>query len=228
MKIQLLLKRDGGSKIELGGKEYHFVPNDDGAHVAEVTDPAAIGRFLSISEHYKIYGETDMSAADVQSLIQQSKLDWEGAAQEDAGDDEPEEPDSDPENDDDDDDGGSPGLVGSAVLDMVIDFKGAEILQEDLVNAAFKKSALTAEDWNDLDDDEREALIEAELNAIKAVITGDNADKEAAGDATKLAPSSPAAAPAAPATPKPAAKPRAKPAAKKPAKKSHTTRPAAK
>ena len=57
MKIECILKRPGGTKAEIGGIEYHFVPQDDGAHVADVADKAHIQRFLSIPEGYAIYGE---------------------------------------------------------------------------------------------------------------------------------------------------------------------------
>ena len=52
MKIQCLLKREGGTKIELFGVDYHFEPQEDGTHVAEITDKAAIERLLEIPEGY--------------------------------------------------------------------------------------------------------------------------------------------------------------------------------
>ena len=57
MKIECILKREGGSKVEIGGTEYHFAPQPDGAHVAEVSNNGHIQRFLSIPEGYRIYGE---------------------------------------------------------------------------------------------------------------------------------------------------------------------------
>ena len=49
MKIECILKREGGSVVDLGGVEYHFEPLADGAHVADVENEAHIDRFLSIS-----------------------------------------------------------------------------------------------------------------------------------------------------------------------------------
>lgn len=55
MKIECKLKREGGSVIELGGVEYHFKPQADGAHVDDVAYEEHIERFLSIPEAYCIY-----------------------------------------------------------------------------------------------------------------------------------------------------------------------------
>lgn len=54
MLIECILKRDGGTKVDLGDNTYHFAPDSEGRHVAMVTDPDHIGRFLSISEGYRI------------------------------------------------------------------------------------------------------------------------------------------------------------------------------
>lgn len=52
--IECILKRDGGTKIDLGNTTYHFAPDSEGRHVAMVADPDHIGRLLSISEGYRI------------------------------------------------------------------------------------------------------------------------------------------------------------------------------
>lgn len=54
MLIECILKRDGGSKVDLGGITYHFAPDSEGRHVAMVADPDHIGRLLSITEGYRI------------------------------------------------------------------------------------------------------------------------------------------------------------------------------
>jgi hypothetical protein len=58
MKIQCILKREGGTHIELRGTHYHFAPQADGRHVAEVTDEAHISRLLSIPEAYRVVADT--------------------------------------------------------------------------------------------------------------------------------------------------------------------------
>lgn len=56
MKIECKLHREGGTYAEVGGVEYHFEPQPDGSHVADVTDEDHIARFLAIPEGYKIHG----------------------------------------------------------------------------------------------------------------------------------------------------------------------------
>ena len=51
MKIELTIRRKGGSKVKMGAETYHFAPDKDdpnGPHVADVTDQAHIDRLLSI------------------------------------------------------------------------------------------------------------------------------------------------------------------------------------
>lgn len=55
MKIECILKRAGGTVAELEGVEYHFAPQGDGAHVAEIEKRSHIERFLSIPSAYCIY-----------------------------------------------------------------------------------------------------------------------------------------------------------------------------
>lgn len=52
--IECILKRDGGTKIDLGGMTYHFAPDPEGRHVAMVADPDHISRLLSIPEGYRL------------------------------------------------------------------------------------------------------------------------------------------------------------------------------
>lgn len=55
MKIECILKRQGGSFVELGDQTYHFKPQPDGSHVAEVADDAHADKLLSITEAYREY-----------------------------------------------------------------------------------------------------------------------------------------------------------------------------
>jgi hypothetical protein len=55
MQIECKIKRDGGSHVTIGNTEYHFAPQEDGAHVATVTDEGHQDRFLGITEGYKLY-----------------------------------------------------------------------------------------------------------------------------------------------------------------------------
>lgn len=55
MKIECKLKRDGGTHVDIDTIKYHFAPQADGAHVADVTEEAHVDRFLSIAEAYRLY-----------------------------------------------------------------------------------------------------------------------------------------------------------------------------
>ena len=73
MLIECKIKREGGTRfgISNGGfrnplKEniYHFVPLDDGAHVAEVTDEVHIARLLDMPEGYRVYSGSGKKISD--------------------------------------------------------------------------------------------------------------------------------------------------------------------
>lgn len=54
MLIEHTTKRPKGSIHNIDGNDYHFKPNFEGAHVAEVDNPAHIQRFLSIAS-FRLY-----------------------------------------------------------------------------------------------------------------------------------------------------------------------------
>ena len=55
MQIESIIRRKNGTRVTLDSTEYHFTPNAEGAHVADVENDAHIQRFLSVSEGFKIY-----------------------------------------------------------------------------------------------------------------------------------------------------------------------------
>lgn len=56
MKIECILRREGGTRAEIGGTTYHFKPVDlpDAPHLADIADREHIARFLSITEGYRL------------------------------------------------------------------------------------------------------------------------------------------------------------------------------
>lgn len=58
MKIECQNKRDGGTHATIDGVSYHFAPQPDGAHVADVEDRDHIQRFLSVRA-YRIYEKAE-------------------------------------------------------------------------------------------------------------------------------------------------------------------------
>lgn len=61
--IECKLIRQGGTFADIGGTEYHFAPQPDGAHVAQVADESHADRFLSI-DGYRLY-RSQVKAAPV-------------------------------------------------------------------------------------------------------------------------------------------------------------------
>ncbi len=55
MQIECIIKRPGGSEVEIDGIFYRFLPNARGAHVAEVRNRAHAKRLLSMPEGYEAY-----------------------------------------------------------------------------------------------------------------------------------------------------------------------------
>jgi hypothetical protein len=53
--IECKLIREGGTFAEVGGTEYHFAPQSDGAHVATIDNDDHADVFLSITEGYRLY-----------------------------------------------------------------------------------------------------------------------------------------------------------------------------
>lgn len=53
MKIESILKRPGGTKVTMGSALYHFAPNEQDQHVAEVENPDHAKVFLNIPEGYR-------------------------------------------------------------------------------------------------------------------------------------------------------------------------------
>lgn len=65
MKIECILKRRGGSHVEIDGIAYHFAPislDIDAPHVATVQNEEHQARFLSITEGYRYFAVKDRKA----------------------------------------------------------------------------------------------------------------------------------------------------------------------
>lgn len=63
MKIVSILRRPGGTFITLGTVAYHFAPDEQDRHVADVTDPDHIERLLDIPEGYRALEDEPAAAA---------------------------------------------------------------------------------------------------------------------------------------------------------------------
>lgn len=144
MKIACLGLRKGGTKVDLDGLEYHFEHLEDGKHVAVVEDEAHIDRFLSISDHYKVYhgaltpknpAPVRIAAAGKPRVFVAPKVD-------------------------------SQTLYGSNVHETSYEIGGKTYSLGDIVALAHKTSELTVEEWNELDEDDRHAKIDITLDDL--------------------------------------------------------------
>ncbi|KXJ45886.1 hypothetical protein [Marinobacter sp. Hex_13] len=63
-------------------------------------------------------------------------------------------------------------LVGSDSFESSYEIEGQTVLLGDLVRSAFENSELTLQQWNELPDEERDALIEAVLAVMQAAAAG--------------------------------------------------------
>lgn len=65
--VENLLRRpkEGGTRVDIGGREYHFKPSAEGREFCLVTDQAHLARFLAIPEAYVMIGVVQASAAEV-------------------------------------------------------------------------------------------------------------------------------------------------------------------
>ena len=96
MKIECKLKREGGTTVEMrDGTKIKFVPNETGAHVAEVASPKHVQALLAVPEGYRIFGADDDPDDDVTDPAQTA----EGQS-----DDQPGDGDDQPEGDEGGDD----------------------------------------------------------------------------------------------------------------------------
>lgn len=155
MKIECILKREGGSVVDLGGIEYHFEPLADGAHVADVEDKAHIDRFLSISEGYKLYHGKDEPKGQPKQIGELQPVNVPAPA------------------------GTKPvgALAGSDELPPQFDINGKTVTQLEAVNIAFAASGLTSDEWNELDKSERTAKIEIALDELAEAGEGNEGDE---------------------------------------------------
>ena len=159
MRIQCVLLREGGSRVDLGGLEYHFEPLPDGAHVAKVEREDHIDRFLSIPEGYKLYhgkhepkGEP-LEIGEIKPPAPKAPDRREGTR-----------------------------LEGSSQHAPYYDIGGQQVALIDVVRKAFEASGLSEDDWNELDEDDRAARIDIALDAMAEAADGqaDNQGNETA------------------------------------------------
>lgn len=162
MKIQCILERNGGSRINLGGLEYHFEPLEDGAHVAEVTIEEHIDRFLSIAESFRVYhGNGSPKGMPIQ-VGELSPVALRGEDKEPS----------------------RLRLMGSDAHPPSFEIAGKPYSQFEIVKIAFDASNMTEDEWNELSAEDRAARIDMALDDLDEAAAGnDNAPAKAQTEA---------------------------------------------
>lgn len=145
MKIECKLQRKGGSHIEIGGTTYHFAPQEDGRHVAEVTNERHIERFLSIPEGYGLLRTPGADAAE--ELVPNAAPAPVAAPQEIRA--------------------AEGVLIGSDQFPATVTIGERTYQLGEVVARAFSDSGLTEIEWNEQTDETRAIKIEMVLDGIE-------------------------------------------------------------
>lgn len=142
MQIQCILKREGGTYVDLPGRKYHFAPQADGKHVAEVEDPAHIATLLSIKEAYRMVGAPDTKPVTAVAHVIDPGAD--GADEID-----------------------TTILIGSDNFPATFEINGRTYQLGAIVARAQKDSGLDGATWNELTADQRDIKIEQVLDQLE-------------------------------------------------------------
>lgn len=170
MKIESIIKRDPPTSITLGDTAYQFEPDSEGRHVCEVTDQQHLARLLSIPEGYRLV--LDGPHQPAQQPPQQPTIQTTQPTMQPTDDDDGEEDEDE--------------LKGSAVHPFEIDLgDGKTILRDEAVKLAFEQSGMTREEWNEQDEDDRYAKIDAVLDAMVAPEQEDTDGKDGGDNANQ-------------------------------------------
>ena len=139
MKIQCILERNGGTYVEMPGKLYHFAPQEDGKHVADVEIEAHIERFLSIPEAYRMLrtATADLPATFAPKLEDAPLPTFDTST-----------------------------LLGAEGYQASYDIDGKTYELTAIIKRAFDDSGLTPENWNELPDDTRATKLDIVLDGI--------------------------------------------------------------
>jgi hypothetical protein len=144
MKIQCVLIRQGGTKVDIDNVQYHFEPLPDGAHVADVENEDHVDRFLAIAEGYKLY-RGDLAPVGAPEAIEPSPVVIPVF-------------------------GEKPVVLGrlngSDVHESSYEIAGHVYSLTEIINIAFGNSEMSVEEWNDLPDDERLVKIDIALDDL--------------------------------------------------------------
>lgn len=159
MKIESIIKRTPPTEVVLGDTTYKFQPDDQGRHVAEVTDKHHIARLLSISEGFQLADGDEKLTKSMKTEINKEVEDRSQGQQTLQPVDENV-------------------LKGSTVHPATFDIKGEQVSIEDVIAVAHEESGMTTAEWNAMPDEARHQLIDAILDAMSGEQAEDPANPE--------------------------------------------------
>lgn len=116
MLVECTIKRKGGTRASIGKTNYHFEPDKDGRHVANVSDKAHLKAFLMIDAYQPFIEDEDEADDQAPEEDDEPANDGEGLAPE------PADPEGDGDDEDDDTDPDGPPEEG--------DPDAAEVLED--------------------------------------------------------------------------------------------------
>ncbi len=67
--IESIIRRPGGSTVNIAGRNYRFEPDHEGRHVAVVEDPDHIARFLQVPEGFRMLTAAPAPAAQPVGVV---------------------------------------------------------------------------------------------------------------------------------------------------------------
>lgn len=172
--VECILIREGGTRDVMGGIEYHFAPQADGAHVCGIANPDHVDRYLSIPEAYRLYrGEAQPVAAPIVPLTVSVPAPVEAAPAPAIAEPAP-----------------APVAPASTTHPDSFDIGGVTYTLTDISARARDGLGMSDQDWAELSADARADFIDEVLDELAAV-TSDVAD--AAPPPDEPAPAAPAA-----------------------------------
>lgn len=148
MKLQTSIppRRDGTVRhTAKDGKTYLFTPGPDGDLVCDVEDPEVLAFLLKSDNFYPVNPEDYDKALQIAGKPQSPVIGPAGGKQEANG-----------------------VLIGSDSFDAILNVGGKDVQLGDVVARAFAASGMSADEWNALGAEDRDDLIEAELDRMEA------------------------------------------------------------
>lgn len=149
-------RRTQPTPIHVFGKTFDFLPNVAGHVVCDVDDERAVSRLLAIPEAFREYAG-DATPAPVAAPVAAAPAPIAPAPlPPDDGDDDAVDPDA--------------VLKGSDALPAEIEIApGVVVTQTQIIEGAFATSGFDRQEWNQNDEDDREAMLEREVLRLKGI-----------------------------------------------------------